>query len=125
MTTDSGTEKVTVTAPLPLMSSSSKAASLTCTAPPLEPSRPFRLSRASLLGGSEATSIASQCSVSRSRGPTRLNSPSTAGRAGSPDKVERACSTMSPGSVALSLGTATTPPLASSSSATLRIGCLL
>ena len=111
--------------PLPLRSSSSKTASLTCTLPPLEAIRPFMLSRASLSAGSDETSISSQASVSRSFGPTRLNSPVTAGRAGSPDKVELACSTMSPGRVAVSFGTATAPPCASSSIATLRIGCLL
>jgi hypothetical protein len=78
-----------------------------------------------LLDGTDETSIASQVSVSRSRGPTRLNSPLTAGLAGSPDRVERACTTMSPGKVALSLGTAIVPPLASRSIATLRTGCLL
>ena len=111
--------------PVPLRSSSSKTASLTCTLPPLDAILPFMLSRVSLLAGSDETSTSSHASVSRSLGPTRLNSPVTAGRAGSPDKVELACSTMSPGRVALSFGTATAPPCASSSITTLRIGCLL
>ena len=42
-----------------------------------------------------------------------------------PDIVDLACRTMSPGSVAVSRGTATAPPLASRSSARLRIASLL
>ena len=38
--------------------------------------------------------------------PLIFSSPVTVGLAGSPDRVERACSTMSPGKVAASLGTA-------------------
>ena len=124
VTIDSGTPKVTSMPALPLRSSSSKTASLTCTLPPLEDILPFMLRRVSLLAGNAETSISSQASVSRSLGPTRLKSPETAGRAGSPEKVELACNTMSPGKVALSLGTATTPALASSSITTLRTGCL-
>jgi hypothetical protein len=86
--------------------------------------RPLRLSRVSLSAGICETSTSSHFRVSRSLGPTRLNSPLTVGRLGSPDMVDLACSTMSPGSVALSLGTATAPPLASRSSATARIASL-
>ena len=125
MTTDNGTLKVTVMPPLPLRSSSSKTASLTCTLPPSDDILPFRLIRVSLLAGTAETSTASQASVSRSFGPTRLKSPATVGRLGSPDMVDLACSTRSPGRVAVSFGTATAPRRASSSSAMLRIGCLL
>ena len=125
VTIDSGTPNVTVTPPLPLRSSSSKTASLTCTLPPVEDMRPRRLSLCSLDGGTDETSTASHASVSRSLGPTRLNWPVTPGRAASPVRVDCACRTMSPGKVAASFGTATAPPLASSSSATFRTGCLL
>ena len=125
VTIDSGTVKVTVTPPLPLRSSSSKTASLTCTLPPVEDMRPRRLSFCSLEGGTDDRSTASQDSVSRNLGPTRLNCPVTPGRAASPVRVDCACRTMSPGSVAVSFGTATAPPLASISSTTLRTGCLL
>ena len=73
---------------------------LTCTLPPVDDMRPLRLSRDSLPAGTDETSIASHCSVSRSFGPTRLNSPATLGFAASPDSVDFACSTRSPGSVA-------------------------
>ena len=46
--------------------------------------------------------------VSRSRPDQAEIAPDTVGRVGSPDMVDRACSTMSPGSVAVSFGTATT-----------------
>ena len=125
MTMASGTLKVMATPPLPFRSSSSKAASLTWTLPPVDDIRPLRLMRASFSGGTPAGSICSQASVSRSLGPARLNVPLTLGRPGSPDIVDFASSTRSPGSVALRRGIATTPSRASSSIATWRTGCLL
>ena len=111
--------------PLPLRSSSSKTASLTATLPPVEDILPFMLRRVSLAAGTSDTSTSSHARVSRSLGPSKLKSPDTVGRDGSPDMVDRACSVMSPGKVAVSLGTATAPPRASSSTATSRMGFLL
>ena len=80
---------------------------------------------ASLLAGTDETSTSSHFNVSRRFGPTRLKSPLTVGRARLPDMADLACRTMSPGKVAARRGTATAPPLASISIATLRIDCLL
>ena len=123
--TDSGTAKATTMPPEPLRSSSSTVASVTCTLPPIEPMRPFMASRVSLPAGIAETSTASHARVSRRRGPTRLKAPDAVGRAGSPDRVELACTTRSPGRVAVNFGTATAPPRASSCSATPRTGLVL
>lgn len=122
---ETGTLMVATTPAVPLRSSSSKTASVTWMLPLDEAMRPLRLSFVSLLAGTDETSTSSHFSVSRSFGPVRLKSPLTVGRAGSPDMVDFACRTMSPGKVAVRRGTATAPPLASSSTATLRIDCLL
>ena len=125
VTTDSGTLKVTVMPPLPLRSSSSKTASLTCTLPPFDAIRPFRLIRVSLLAGTDETSTASQASVSRSFGPTRLKSPATVGRVGIARQgrlgLQHQVARQGGGKLRHGDGAAR----ASSSSAMLRTGCLL
>jgi hypothetical protein len=79
--TDKGTVKVTTMPPVPLRSSSSKTASVTCTLPAFEAILPFKLSCVSLSAGTDETSIPSHDRVSRSLGPPRLKSPDTVGRA--------------------------------------------
>jgi hypothetical protein len=121
--TDNGTPKLTTRPPATFRSSSWTVASGTCTSPLLEVIRPLKLRVFNLSGGRVETSMASHLSVSRSLGATRLNSPEAVGRAVSPDSVDLAWITMSPGRVASSFGTATAPPRASSSSETLRTAC--
>src|SRR5260370_4910215 len=87
VTTESGTLKVTTTPPLPFTSSSSKAASVTCTLPPAEAMRPLRLSRVSLLAGISETSTSSHFKGSRNFGPTWLHSQVTVGLPGSAHTV--------------------------------------
>ena len=80
--------KVATTPAVPFRSSSSRRHRDLELVGPLEAILPRRLNLVSLSGGTPARSTLSQASVSRSFGPTRLDSPLTCGRAASPEMVE-------------------------------------
>ena len=108
-----------------------------CRPPAVEASLPLRSSFCSLSAGTPDVSMPSQASVSRNFGPARLKSPvawtapaaGAAGglaglagaAAGAAGAAALACSTMSPGSTALSCGTVITPLWISSATARSRI----